>query len=191
MEKVGLFGGTFDPIHLGHLITAQSVMEIRNLSQIIFVPTNTSPLKQEIESASPIHRFQMTKLATQYFKSFSVSDFEINKSGISYSIDTIKHFKNLYSNLELIIGYDNFLVFDKWFKWEEILELVNVVVLHRFFENSGQSMLNSDKFIFVDSPTIQISSTDIRKREMNNLPIDLLVQPEVLNYIKFNNLYSR
>lgn len=191
MEKVGLFGGTFDPIHFGHLITAQSVMEIRNLSQIIFVPTNTSPLKQEIESASPIHRFQMTKLATQYFKSFSVSDFEINKSGISYSIDTIKHFKNLYSNLELIIGYDNFLVFDKWFKWEEILELVNVVVLHRFFENSGQSKLNLDKFIFVDSPTIQISSTDIRKREMNNLPIDLLVQPEVLNYIKFNNLYSR
>lgn len=191
MEKVGLFGGTFDPIHFGHLITAQSVMEIRNLSQIIFVPTNTSPLKQEIESASPIHRFQMTKLATQYFKSFSVSDFEINKSGISYSIDTIKHFKNLYSNLELIIGYDNFLVFDKWFKWEEILELVNVVVLRRFFENSGQSKLNLDKFIFVDSPTIQISSTDIRKREMNNLPIDLLVQPEVLNYIKFNNLYSR
>jgi nicotinate-nucleotide adenylyltransferase len=91
----------------------------------------------------------------------------------------------------LIIGYDNFLVFDKWFKWEEILELVNVVVLRRFFENSGQSKLNLDKFIFVDSPTIQISSTDIRKREMNNLPIDLLVQPEVLNYIKFNNLYSR
>ena len=191
MEKVGLFGGTFDPIHLGHLITAQSVMEIRNLSQIIFVPTSTSPLKQEIESASTIHRLEMTKLAIQNFKSFSVSDFEINKSGISYSIDTIKHFKKLHSNLELIIGYDNFSVFDKWIKWEEILELVNVVVLRRFFENSGQSRLNSDKFIFVDSPTIQISSTDIRKRHINNLPIDLLVQPEVLNYIKFNNLYTR
>ena len=189
MEKIGIFGGTFDPIHLGHLITARSVKEIRNLSQIIFIPANTSPLKQDIKSASPKHRFEMTKLAVEDYNDFSVSDYEINNSDISYSINTIKYFKNLYKNIELIIGYDNFLVFDKWYKWEEILELVNVVVLKRFFENPEQGKMKLADFIFVDSPTIQISSTAIRERYSNNLPIDLLVTPKVLNYIKQNNIY--
>jgi len=189
MEKIGIFGGTFDPIHLGHLITARSVKEIRNLSQIIFIPAKTSPLKQDIESASPKHRFEMTKLAVEDFPDFSVSDYEINNSEISYSINTIKYFKNLYKNIDLIIGYDNFLVFDKWYEWEEILELVDVVVLKRFFENPVQGKMKLANFIFVDSPTIQISSTVIRERHSNNLPIDLLVTPKVLDYIKQNNIY--
>jgi len=189
MEKIGIFGGTFDPIHLGHLITARSVKEIRSLSQIIFIPANTSPLKQDVKSAVAKHRFEMTKLAVEDFDDFSVSDYEINNSDISYSINTIKYFKNLYKNIELIIGYDNFLVFDKWYKLEEILELVNVVVLKRFFENPEQGKMKLADFIFVDSPTIQISSTAIRERYSNNLPIDLLVTPKVLNYIKQNKIY--
>ncbi|MBU0472694.1 MAG: nicotinate-nucleotide adenylyltransferase [Bacteroidetes bacterium] len=191
MKKIGIYGGNFDPIHLGHLITARSVKELRNLSEIIFVPANTSPLKQEVESTSTIHRFAMTKLAVEKYSDFRVSDFEIKKNGVSFSIDTIKHFKKIYKNIELIIGYDNFLVFDKWYKWEEILELVDVIVLRRFFERPIEPKIKADKFIFVDSPTIEINSTTIRERSLNNLPIDLLVTPEVLNYIKENNLYSR
>jgi len=79
MEKFGIFGGTFDPIHLGHLITARSVKEIRNLSKIIFIPANTSPLKQNVKSASPIHRLEMTRLAVEKYDGFSVSDYEINR----------------------------------------------------------------------------------------------------------------
>ncbi len=104
MKKIGLFGGTFDPIHLGHLITAQSVKEIRNLSEIIFVPANTSPLKQDVKSTPSANRLEMTKLAVERYSHFSVSDFEIKNSGISYTIDSIKHFKNIYDNIELIIG---------------------------------------------------------------------------------------
>jgi len=189
MEQFGIFGGTFDPIHLGHLITARSVKEIRNLSKIIFIPANTSPLKQNVKSASPIHRLEMTRLAVEKYDGFSVSDYEINRSGISYSIDTIKYFKKLCPNIDLIIGYDNFLVFDKWYLWEEILNLVNVVVLKRFFEQPIQNKIKLDNFVFIESPTIQISSTIIRERHSNNLPIDLLVTPEVLNYIKQNNIY--
>jgi len=189
MEKFGIFGGTFDPIHLGHLITARSVKEIRNLSKIIFIPANTSPLKQNVKSASPIHRLEMTRLAVEKYDGFSVSDYEINRSGISYSIDTIKYFKKLCPNIDLIIGYDNFLVFDKWYLWEEILNLVNVVVLKRFFEQPIQNKIKLDNFVFIESTTIQISSTIIRERHSNNLPIDLLVTPEVLNYIKQNNIY--
>jgi len=191
MKKIGLFGGTFDPIHLGHLITAQSVKEIRNLSEIIFVPANTSPLKQDVKSTPSETRLEMTKLAVEKYSDFSVSDFEIINSGISYTIDSIKHFKSIYDNIELIIGYDNFLLFNKWYKWEEILELVDIIVLKRFYDKIEEPKVNSEKFIFVDSPTIQINSTLIRERIMNNLPIDLLVSTEISNYIKENNLYSK
>ena len=78
MTRIGILGGTFDPIHLGHLITALSVKEIRNLSEIIFVPNNRSPLKLDVESASPQDRLKMTQLAINKFDGFSVSDFEIN-----------------------------------------------------------------------------------------------------------------
>lgn len=190
MKRIGIFGGTFNPIHIGHLITAQSVKEIRNLSKIIFVPANISPLKQDVISTSPIHRLKMTKLAVEKYDAFSVSDFEITNSKISYTINTIKHFKAKYGNIELIIGYDNFLVFDKWYMWKEIIELVDIVVLKRLSEKPIKPKISPDKFIFVDSPNIQITSTTIRERIKNNLPIDLLVPDKVYNYIERNILYS-
>ncbi len=191
MKKVGIFGGTFDPIHIGHLITAQAVKEIRDLSKIIFVPASTSPLKQEIKSALPIHRLEMTKLAIKKYTYFDVSDFEITNRGISYTINTIKYFKEKYGNIELIIGYDNFLIFDKWYKWEDIVSLVNIVVLKRFNETPVRPKVSEDKFIFVDNPTIQITSTMIRERITNNLSIDMFVPQEVNNYIEEKNLYLK
>lgn len=191
MKKVGIYGGTFDPIHLGHLITASSVKEIRNLSEIIFVPTNKSPLKLDVESASTKNRFEMTQLAVEKFDGFSVSDYEVGKTDISYTINTIKYFKEKHENIELIIGYDNFLIFEKWHKWDEILNLVDIVVLRRFYEDAIEPKIKSDKFIFVESPTIQISSSMIRKRVSNNLPIDFLVSSEVSKYISENNLYKK
>ncbi|MCK5456365.1 MAG: nicotinate-nucleotide adenylyltransferase [Melioribacteraceae bacterium] len=190
-NKVGIYGGSFDPIHLGHLITARSVKEIRNLSEIIFVPTYKSPLKLDIEAASTEDRFKMTKLAVEKYDTFNVSDYEINKTEISYTINTVKYLKEKYGNIELIIGYDNFLIFDKWYKWEEILDLVDVVVLRRFYEESIKPTINSKRFIFVDSPTIQISSTMIRERVSKNLPIDFLVSPDILKFIAENNLYKK
>ena len=173
-NKVGIYGGSFDPIHLGHLITARSVMEIRNLSEIIFVPTNKSPLKLDIEAASTKDRFIMTKLSVEKYDTFNVSDYEINKTEISYTINTVKYLKEKYGNIELIIGYDNFLIFDKWYKWEEILDLVDVVVLRRFYEEAIEPTIQSDKFVFVDSPTIQISSTMIRERVSKFFPCSRL-----------------
>ena len=190
-KKVGIYGGSFDPIHLGHLITAQSVKEIRNFSEIIFVPTNKSPLKLNITASSTKDRLQMTKLAVEKYNGFSVSDYEINNSDISYSINTIKYFKEKYENVELIIGYDNFLIFDKWFKSEEILDLVDIVVLRRFFEKAIAPTINANKFVFVDTLTIEISSTMIRERILQDLPIDSLVSPDVLKFISKNKLYKK
>lgn len=190
-KKVGIYGGTFDPIHLGHLITARSVKEIRNLSEIIFVPAHKSPLKLDIESTSAKDRFSMTKLAVEKIDGFSVSDYEVDKTEISYTINTIKYFKKKYKNIELIIGYDNFLVFNEWYKWEEILNLVDIIVLKRFNQDEIEPKVNYEKFIFVENPTIQINSTMIRERVSKEFPIDFLVSSEVSKFITENNLYKK
>jgi nicotinate-nucleotide adenylyltransferase len=165
-------------------------MEIRKLSEIIFIPAYKSPLKLDVNSASSDNRFAMTKKAVEKYKNFSVSNYEIEKNDISYTINTIKHFKEKYDNIELIIGYDNFLIFDKWYKSDEILDLVDIVVLRRFYEEAVKPKVNSDKFIFVETPTIQISSTVIRDRIAKNLPIDFLVTPEIQNFIESKGLYK-
>ncbi len=90
MSKVGIFGGTFDPIHLGHLITAQSVREIRNLEKIIFIPAFISPHKSDAKTCSPEDRLNMIKLAMDGISFFDYSDMEIKKGGVSFTVDTLR-----------------------------------------------------------------------------------------------------
>ena len=133
MSKVGIFGGTFDPIHNGHLITAQSVREIRNLDKIIFIPSFASPHKADIHSAEPKHRLEMIKLATESIHFFDYNDYEITKGGISYTVDTLHEFKNRYDDLEFIIGYDNIFKFHTWKDPDEILKLAKVITLISYY----------------------------------------------------------
>lgn len=188
---IGLYGGSFDPIHIGHLITTQSVLEKRKLEQIIFVPSHISPLKQDAKPIADFHRLEMVKLAIENNPQFSFSDSEIQKENISYTIDTLLELKKKYAEIELIIGFDNLCVFDKWYKPEEIFELAKVVVMKRDVDNLSITK-NSyfDRAIFVDTPTIEISSTDIRNRVKNGLPIDYLVPHKVKEYISQNRLYK-
>ena len=111
MNKVGIFGGTFDPIHLGHLITAQSVREIRKLEKIIFIPSYVSPHKVDVNSASPKDRLEMIKLSIGEISFFDYSEMEINREGVSFTIDTLIEMKKKYDNIEFIIGYDNIFQF--------------------------------------------------------------------------------
>ena len=189
MRAVGLFGGTFDPIHIGHLITAQSVLEIRNLSKILFMPAFVSPLKVDYISASSEDRTKMVELAIKDNPNFELDKYEINKARISFTIDTLKDLKKKYSAIELIIGYDNFLVFDKWKKSDEILELAKVVVLQRRVEEYTLSK-SDNRFVFVDNPTIDLNSTDIRERIRKKMNVEFLLPPLVKEYINHNNLYT-
>ena len=189
MKPVGLFGGTFDPIHIGHLITSQSVFEIRRLKKIIFMPAYVSPLKVDYLSASSEDRTKMVELAIKDYPYFELSRYEIEKHKISYTIDTLINLKKRYDEIELIIGYDNYLVFDKWKKSDEILKLAKVIVLRRRVINY-ENVTHDDRFIFVDNPIIQITSTEIRERVRKNMPIDFFVHPKVKEYIKEKNLYS-
>ena len=191
MNRVGIFGGTFDPIHNGHLITAQAVKEIRNLDKIIFIPANISPHKIEIKSLSAEHRLKMLQLAIENVPYFNYSDIELKRDSISYTIETLRNLKTKYIQMELIIGYDNIFDFNTWKNPDEILELVKLIVVRR---KTSIAPAKKDKYfqsaIFVDTPTIEISSSEIRQRVINEQPINFLVPPKVNEYIHKFNLYK-
>lgn len=191
MKRVGIYGGTFDPIHLGHLITAQSVREIRELDKIIFVPAYLSPHKLDIKASSPKHRLNMLKLAVEGVDFFDISDFEITKKQISYTIDTLTELKKHYDELELIIGYDNIFKFYTWKEPDEIIKLAKLIVLKR---KSSYPPPYEDKYynqaVFVQTRGIEISATDIRERVKRGQPINYLVTKEVKDYIFEHNLYK-
>jgi nicotinate-nucleotide adenylyltransferase len=191
MSRVGIFGGTFDPIHNGHLITAQSVKEIRNLDKIIFIPAYISPHKQHAKASSPEHRLNMLRMAIDDIPFFECSDFEIKQHTISYTIDTLKEYKKYYEEIDLIIGYDNIFQFHTWKDPDEIFTLANVVVLKR---KSSHPIEYMDKYVesahFVETRGIEISATDIRNRVHADLPIYYLVPEKVLEYININKLYK-
>ncbi len=190
MGKVGIFGGSFDPIHLGHLITAQTLLEKRKLSKIIFVPAFISPHKLEYDYSAPEHRYNMVKLAISSYKYFDISDYEINNDKISYTFNTLAEFYKKYDSMELIIGFDNLITFDTWNKPDDILKLADLVVLKRTFDREvKRTHKYFEDAIFVDSPTIEISSTEIRNRIKKALPIDYYVPQSVKNYIEENKLY--
>lgn len=189
--KVGVFGGTFDPVHYGHLITAVAVKEIRSLDKIIFIPSFIAPHKTDRLSSSPLHRIEMLKLAIKGIPYFDYSDYEIKKEGVSYTIDTLKFLQNKYDDIELIIGYDNLLEFSTWKDPVEILKMIKLVVLKRKVQNEP---VEKDKFYYaseiIETPTIEISATNIRKRVRNNVPINFLVPDAVMEYINHFNLYK-
>lgn len=190
MKSVGIYGGTFDPVHFGHLLTAQSLFEKRDLEKIIFIPCSISPHKQDIISSNPLHRLNMLKLAVKDIPYFEISNYEIQKGSISYTIDTLRHLSDFYENIELIIGYDNLAVFDKWYKADEILEIAKLVVMKRVSDfDTNQNHKYFDKAVIVDTPTIEISSTEIRNRVNQGLSINFMMPEKVSDYIYKNGIY--
>jgi len=192
MSKIGIFGGTFDPIHMGHLITAQSVREIRELDKIIFIPAFISPHKTSADASSTEHRANMIKIAIEDVPFFEYSDIEIKKGGISYTVDTLSELKKVYDEIEFIVGYDNIFSFHKWKDPDDILKLAKIIVLKR---KSSLPPPFEDKYyhqaIFVQTRGIEISATDIRERVKNNQPIHFLVPQKVKEYIYEQKLYRQ
>ena len=191
MSRIGIFGGTFDPIHHGHLITAISVREMRNLDKIIFIPSFISPHKIEVHASKPEDRLNMLKLALKNIPYFDCSDYEISRGKISYTIETLVEMKKHYNEIELIVGADNILTFDQWQSPEKIIRLATLLVLKRKTRDKPQS---TNKFlkkaVSLETPRIDISGTIIRERVRKGLPIDFLVPRNVKKYIYDFNLYK-
>jgi nicotinate-nucleotide adenylyltransferase len=187
--KIGILGGTFNPIHLGHLILAEEVREKLSLDKVIFVPTFLPPHKENSEIASAFHRLAMVKLAIKSNPNFSVSDIEIKRQGRSYTIDTVKEFKKNYPDDELyfITGSDLLKYLDEWKDLKQVTKAVRFIVATR----PRYPLEKIPSYIkTVAIRAVDISAFEIRKAIKKKHSFRYLVPEAVFNYINKNKLYS-
>lgn len=199
-KKIGIVGGSYNPIHSAHLIIAENFKEQLNLDLVLLIPSNISPNKAALQNQyiDSIHRLNMVKLACRSNKYFRVDDIEIQRSGISYTIDTIKYLRGKYLNAELylLVGEDQAEKFNQWMKWEEILKLTQLCIACRDLDSNNKVLVNeifeavNYKPIWIKSPLIDISSTNIRNRLKKGETIRYQVPNSVFNYIDKNCLYK-
>jgi len=189
--KIGLLGGTFDPIHVGHLIIAEWIRESWGLKKIIFVPAALPPHKKNVKMTDKKDRLEMVKLSIRDNPKFEISDIEINEENVSFTVDTLKEFSKGDDEIYFIIGGDSLKEFPTWKDPDEIIRLSNIVVARRpNHEDNGKKIIYSDKVIFSDSPEISISSTQIRERVKEGKSIKYLVHPAVEEYILKKGFYK-
>ena len=192
--KTCIFGGTFDPPHIGHLLIAQTIIESENFERLIFVPANISPAKQGKVISSTKKRLDMLNMALVGNDNFEISDFEINKGDISYTIDTINEFaqnRNLEKkDLYFLMGSDTLREFHKWKDPKKIMNLCNIIVAIRpGFTPSDIPQWILDEVHFANIPQFEISSTNIRARWRDGKTIRYMVPKDVWKYINKNGLY--
>jgi len=195
MSKIGIYGGTFNPIHNGHISVAIQVKEKLGLDKIVFVPTGIAPHKDNGEFVSKTHRYNMTALAIDGL--FDISDVEVKTDRVCYAIDTIKVLQNIYKNDKLyyIIGADSLLSFTKWKNPIELFNILHIVAVDRDNKDietkadEYRELYGADITICHIEP-IDISSTIIRHNIKFNKSISDLVPKKVEDYIKQNNLYA-
>lgn len=187
-ERVGIFGGTFNPPHLGHLLIAERARESAELRKIIFVPAFQPPHKIGRAIISPRHRLEMTKLAVKGNKYFEVSDIEIRQAGISYTVQTLRTLRTILPGKEffLILGSDSLAEYDGWREPGEIRAMAELLVYSR---GNDSSRLLPQGVEPIRGPVIEISSTDIRGRVARGESIRYLVPASVETYIKKHSLY--
>jgi nicotinate-nucleotide adenylyltransferase len=193
-KKIGLFGGTFDPIHTGHLIVGEIIRDTLNLEQIIFIPAKRHPLKDNNFIADETHRYNMIQLAIKDNKYLTVSDIELESDGISYTIDTIQKFKNENTepdtDIYFLMGMDNLNQFHLWKDPRELIKKCKVVVFSRpGFKPPERAEKYLSSIQIIQIPLLEISSTQIRNRVKNRQTIRYLVPPIVEAYIRDNKLY--
>ncbi|HZK44110.1 MAG TPA: nicotinate-nucleotide adenylyltransferase [Syntrophomonadaceae bacterium] len=200
VNKVGIIGGTFDPIHCAHLVVAEWAKDELGLDFVIFVPAANPPHKDFDEVLDKSYRFKMVELALRGNEDFVISDFEMQRSGKSYTIDTIKYFKRLYPQTELffIMGIDSLFYLDTWKDVEELIDLCKLIVAtrpgyvmednHVFYDKLPQRVW--DKTTFIEIPELEISSRVLRQRVRENKSIKYLVPESIEKYIKDNNIYG-
>jgi len=196
--KIGILGGTFNPIHIGHLIVAEHIREFFPLDKVIFIPAGVPPHKKHVETWND--RFNMVNLSIMTNPNFLVSSIEIEREGNSFTIDTIKILKYNYVNDDLffIIGADSLLDLKNWHKFDELLKLVKFIVVGRECISEKSILDNIEQLkssygsniYYLWAPLINVSSTEIRKKVNNNKSIKYLVTESVENYINEHELYK-
>ena len=189
--KTGIFGGTFNPIHHGHLIGAQETLEQLKLDRILFIPTGTPPHKNN-PTVSASLRTEMTELAIAKTSGFELSKIEVKKSGNSYTIDTLKELRHIYPDDEfyLLIGADELTEFTDWKCWQDILDIARIAAMNRpGFSLHYPAAQLEQKTVEVEIPDLAISSSELRSRRKEGCSIRYFVPSSVADFIEKNQLY--
>jgi nicotinate-nucleotide adenylyltransferase len=196
---IGVFGGSFNPVHIGHLIIAEFVREHFHLEKVLFVPAKNPPHKESVDNQTSQHRYNMVQIAITDNTFFDVSSIELNRDGPSYTSDTLQELKSLCPGKKLyfICGADSIVNIKTWHSIGSIFENADMIVVNRPDVNKADVKNISEWLIdrynasirFYDMPGIEISSTIIRKRIKDGLSVRYMVPERVLKYIQLHGLY--
>lgn len=188
--KIGIFGGTFDPVHRGHLQLAQTARSQFSLDKVIFVPAYQPPHKQTLPFlTSSRDRYEMVRLAIEAKPFLEISDCELKRKGVSYTFDTLTAFENMYpgSQFFLILGKDAFEAVDAWHRAVELKQRVHFLVAKR--ETQELQAPEGVRVSWIQMPLCPISASGIRAAIKQGRAVDDYISPEVLKYIQTNALY--
>ncbi len=193
-KRIGIYGGTFNPIHHGHLINIELLIEHFNLDQVLFIPAKIPVHKIVADSVSPSDRLKMVELALVGSENMSVSGIEIDRETASYTITTLEELEKIYPGVELflIIGSDSFNELDTWKEYKKILSGYPIIVMQR----PGDTDLRGDLLSLAvkieqhKGSMIEISSSMIRERIKKGLPVRYLTTDNVIDFIRIKGLYK-
>jgi len=203
-RKIILFGGTFDPVHLGHTTVAAAAVELVGAEKLIFIPAKRSPLKSPPPIASDRDRLKMVSLAIADSEKFDVDDYELQKTGPSYTLDTIRYFKSNCAADDLIywlLGADSINELPRWYKITDLIDECNLCTMRRpgsdlpdftkFEDVWGRRRVEKLQKDIIQTPLVDISSTEIRKRLTAGEDVSEMLAPAVADYIKSRRLYQK
>jgi len=206
MNKIGVFGGTFDPVHKGHEIPALRFYDKFNLDKLLIIPANIPPHKQNHDGVSAVDRFEMCRICFEKYRdknkyNIEVSDIEIKKDGVSYSVDTITKIREIYPGgvIYFLVGSDMFLNLASWRRYEELLEMCVFAVSFRTSDDTDISEVRKlrEKLLsqgyraeLLENDAFVISSTELREKlKRGDFDLCEYISPEVLDYIKERKFY--
>lgn len=191
--KVGLFFGTFNPIHIGHLIIANHMAEFTDLEEVWFVVTPLSPFKKKSSLLGNHHRLAIANIAVEDYPKLKTSDIEFKLPQPNYTVNSLIHLEEKYPNHQfcLIMGEDNLKGLHKWKNYETILQNYEVYVYPRISDGTTENvLLNHSKIHLVNAPIVEISSTFIRRSIKEKYDIRAMLTPNVWKYIDEMNFYK-
>ena len=202
-ERIGIYGGTFSPVHSGHVRAAMSFLDCVGLDRLYIVPTALPPHKAAVDGASDADRLEMLRLAFKNDRGgrLEVSDWEISRRGKSYTVYTLEHFSKPERELYMLVGTDMFLTLDRWYRAADIFRLATITLMRREDDRALDAEIDERhrrytedfgaRIVVVDRAPIEVSSTELRRKILSGEPLEGLIPDPVAGYIKKNRLYTK
>ena len=203
VKKIAIYGGSFSPIHYGHIKAARAYLSATGADKVLIIPAKKPPHKSLDGGASDADRINMCTLAlaedSELFGRFEVSDFEISRDSVSYTIDTVEHFMSEgYRDISILIGTDMLLTFESWRRFRDILSCVSVYYIDRFDKDKDKTEQKASelrqrygaRIYALDAPVFEASSSDVRRLISEGGSTDGIIPASVREYIDKNGLYK-